>query len=307
MLCLLSRQFPPFVADFLDSGRHLKRKFREETVTDLLMADLIMLGGRRIAVEYPNEMVTGADMEWNFVNEDKGTFFRVLLQAKKAYSDSDNWKGQSYTQLFHKSGNSGKLQASVLCDAARAAPPSTFPMYIFYNPGQTCRLARRAACDKVEGVNLASGYEIEHLVTSAATTYQQRVNRSVATVSNLLFPLTAIFCPSTLREVGPFAYAGSQYSMPAMISFGGGLPSLGIPQLPTPETIRDRILGMIQFSSRPIDDSYSPTKPTVEVASEIPDDVLQLLEQRSALAESAVRIGPRWRIVFMSSEPNKTE
>ena len=52
------------------------------------MGSLITAGGRRIIVEFPNEPVTGADMEWNFVNLDDGTVFRILLQASNAIARS---------------------------------------------------------------------------------------------------------------------------------------------------------------------------------------------------------------------------
>lgn len=44
MLCLLADEFPPFVARFLQRSYDLRRRFREETVTDLLMGSLITAG-----------------------------------------------------------------------------------------------------------------------------------------------------------------------------------------------------------------------------------------------------------------------
>jgi hypothetical protein len=64
MLCYFSHQFPPFVANFLQRGRVLRRRFREESITDLLMGSLVALGGGRLVVEFPDEPKTGADMEW---------------------------------------------------------------------------------------------------------------------------------------------------------------------------------------------------------------------------------------------------
>ncbi|WP_406567276.1 DUF6615 family protein [Azospirillum fermentarium] len=40
----MARQFPPFVESFLERSRRLRRRFREETVTDLLMGNLIRAG-----------------------------------------------------------------------------------------------------------------------------------------------------------------------------------------------------------------------------------------------------------------------
>src|ERR1700745_707121 len=83
MLCHFADAFPRIVADFLQSGRALRRGFREESVTDLLMGSLRLLGDRRIIVDFPDEPVTGGNMEWNFVNLNPRSFFRLLIQAKQ--------------------------------------------------------------------------------------------------------------------------------------------------------------------------------------------------------------------------------
>jgi hypothetical protein len=43
MLCDLAHTFPTWVAKLLERDRHLRRNFREETITDLLMASLVGL------------------------------------------------------------------------------------------------------------------------------------------------------------------------------------------------------------------------------------------------------------------------
>jgi len=40
---------------FWSGGRTLRRRFREETVTDLMMGSLIPAGGGRVIVEFPDE------------------------------------------------------------------------------------------------------------------------------------------------------------------------------------------------------------------------------------------------------------
>jgi hypothetical protein len=66
MLCDLARSFPPKVAELLERDRGLKRNFREESVTDLLMASLIGLEPFGIRVDFPDEPTTGGDMDWIF-------------------------------------------------------------------------------------------------------------------------------------------------------------------------------------------------------------------------------------------------
>jgi hypothetical protein len=149
-LCQLSHQFPPFVEGFLERSRRLRRRFREETVTDLLMGSLITAGGRRIIVEFPDEPVTGADMEWNFVNRDDGTFFRILIQAKQCYGDGKVWTRHGYKELFHTVGSSAKLQAVALCDTARAEI-ATHPLYIFAIQRAHAQLQERAGSEPLRG------------------------------------------------------------------------------------------------------------------------------------------------------------
>jgi hypothetical protein len=82
MLCYFACEFPQFVAVFLHGSRGTGRSFREETITDIMMANLKLLGRDRVIVRFPNEPRTGADMEWNFVNRSDGSYYRLLIQAK---------------------------------------------------------------------------------------------------------------------------------------------------------------------------------------------------------------------------------
>ena len=163
MLCQFARQFPPFVADFMESSRDLGRRFREETITDMMMAALKIAGGQRVIVRFPNEQETGGDMEWNFVNPYDRTFYRLVIQAKCAYPNGPFWTRHSYRHLSHRTDN--KFQADVLCEYARQARYPTYPLYFFYNPAHTCSLADRDGWPGIEGVNLANGYQIRSYAT----------------------------------------------------------------------------------------------------------------------------------------------
>jgi len=46
MLCSLAHTFPGFVEDFLDLSNGLSRRFREETVTDMFMSNMVAMGGK---------------------------------------------------------------------------------------------------------------------------------------------------------------------------------------------------------------------------------------------------------------------
>jgi hypothetical protein len=288
MLCQLARHFPPYVAHFLDSCRSLNRRFREETITDLLMANLVMAGQGRVIVEFPDEPSTGADMEWNFVNPDDGTFFRLLLQAKRSYEKKGGWERHTYEQLMHTVGPGGPLQATILCDAA-STHPATYPLYIFYHPGLTCDEARRAGSSTIAGVNLASGYAIERLITSATTPKERGENRRLGTIHPLWFQLSALFCPPTLLPPMPVAFAGR---MP----FQTIIP-------PTPEIVQQRVLGIANSGLQ----GSEPLRRVPPVSKEIPDEiqaVIRLREERGPLPSHGLKF---WRATFLSSSPRDME
>lgn len=301
MLCRLAHQFPFFIEQFLEQSRPLRRRFREETVTDLLMGCLITAGGGRIIVEFPDEPVTGGDMEWNFVNPDDGTFFRILLQAKRSYGNGKVWTRHCYKELLHKAGSGPRFQAVALCDTARAQA-ATYPLYIFYSPEQTCVAARAAGFQYVAGASLADGYQIEHLVKGASTQTQRTRNKSLKEIAPLLRPLAFLFCPPTILVGGALARSGV-FDLPvALVLDDQGRPDLGVPVPPTPKTIRQRIV-RLQESLAIADVDEMATLPEVPPVSEdIPEDVRNAIGGRRAKAWSEAR-PERWRMTFVSASP----
>lgn len=300
MLCYLAHQFPPFVANFLERSRPLRRRFREETVTDLLMGSLVA-AGRRMIVEFPDESVTGADMEWNFVNPDDGTFFRILLQAKQCYGRGKVWRRHGYKELLHTVGRGPKLQAVALCDTARAEA-ATYPLYIFYHPESTCTAARASGVTTVTGASLADGYTIERLVTGSTTRTLRTRNKSLKTIAPLLFPLSDLFCPPTALETGPQALASDQFLRPITIGRAGGRTVVGVPIPPTPAVIRDRIVGSLESMAKPGEKAGTEIPSVPAVAENIPSEVLSTIERArfGSTSEHGLR---RWRVTFVSASP----
>jgi hypothetical protein len=163
MLCQFAHDFPPFVTEFMDSSLDMGRRFREETITDMMMAGLRLVGRDRVIVRFPNEPTTGADMEWNFCNPQDNTFYRLVLQAKCAYGDGPDWGRHSYRYLSHCVR--GHYQSDILCNEARRSSEPTYPLYIFYNPAHTCRSASEDGFSSIEGATLASGYVVRSFAT----------------------------------------------------------------------------------------------------------------------------------------------
>lgn len=305
MLCQLAHQFPPFVAGFLERSRPLRRRFREETVTDLLMGSLITAGGRRIIVEFPDEPVTGADMEWNFVNPEDGTFFRVLIQAKKSYGAGKVWTRHGYKELLHTAGSGPKLQAVALCDTARAES-ATYPLYIFYHPESTCGAAAAAGFAAVTGASLADGYLIERLVMGASTRTLRTRNKSLKKIAPLLFPLSDLFCPPTVLATGPQAFAPSGFTFPVAVGRERGRPIIGVPVPPTPAVIRERIAASREVLAGTGERAATDLPALPPVAEEIPEEVRATIEraQEGRTGKPGLR---RWRVTFVSASPRDPE
>lgn len=305
MLCEFADALPAFVESFLDRGRMLRRRFREETITDIVMGSMITAGVGRVVVDFPNEPVTGADMQWDFVNPDDNTFFRILLQAKQAYGDGSSWTRHCYRELFHASGTPLKLQSQALCDTARNATVPTYPLYIFYNSLRTCALARKHGNFHVIGVTLADAYEIEGLVRAATTRALRTRNRSLGQIAPHFFHLTKLFCPPSVLPAGPFAFVPRAFLL--YLANVAGQMVVGAPIPPTPQEIQNRLVEVRPsgFADSPIVDGRHSSKDAQavpEVGHTIPDDVRAVLSRRGMSAPEAGATN-RWRVTFISSSP----
>lgn len=318
MLCQFAHQFPEFVAGFFERGRVLQRRFREETVTDLIMGQLLAIGRPDVIVEFPDETKTGADMEWNFVNRDKGTFFRLLVQAKQLYGDGNIWRRLNYRELFHHTGRGGPLQVSVLCNAARSATHATVPIYFFYNPQSARKLADSKGYPNLRGINWADGYLVERLVTSAATRAQRTSHKSLGKIYPLLHEMPDLLCTGIFRRVGPLAlFPGAGFAVsgrPILI----GPRGIAVALPPRPEDIRERLLTTRSLAApvaplgrRPVAQGQVrddiDASPIPEVSANIPPEITRVIEARGERADSRTVPLLNWRVTFLSSEPARDE
>lgn len=263
MLCYFACEFPLFVAGFLHSSRTTGRSFREETITDIMMANLKLLGRDRIIVRFPNEPRTGADMEWNFVNRSDGSYYRLLIQAKLASGETPNWTRHTYRQLSHCVR--GEYQADILCEEARTSILPTYPLYIFYHPLHICQSAMRARCPNVEGVNLANGYLVRY--------HAVREERRLTFFDRQLTSLRDLFCD----------------------------PIQDDKYLPTPADVHNYLLNKsgIQFSRAALFRTMEIDQPP-DIGTTIPDDVLRIIEHPD---EGAPTQSDRWTVIFLSDRP----
>ncbi|WIG49932.1 MAG: hypothetical protein OJF48_000849 [Afipia sp.] len=248
-----------------------------------MMASLISVGQPMVFVEFPDESVTGADMEWNFVNPHTPSFFRILVQAKRAFGEGKSWKRHSYRELFHVSGS--RLQAETLCDSARNGN-ATYPLYVFYHPGHTCELAAKAGFSSVSGVNLADGFVIEKLVK---TNKKRSGNNSLGKIQPHLFPLSSLFCPENLVLLDPMAYFSSSV---VVLNRNG----IGVPIPPSPDVIRDRLIQIRRQSSS--SELILGELDIPEISEVIPREIMDLIEARGDRRK--LEKLNRWRVTFVS-------
>ena len=102
-------------------------------------------------------------MEWNFLNRTNHTFYRLLIQPKRAYGDDALLSRHTYRYLSHRTSG-GRYQADILWDVAR---PCAGPV--------------------VEGVNLANGYSIRRFARIG--------KRNILGIRPHMHSLTRLFCP----------------------------------------------------------------------------------------------------------------
>ncbi len=179
MLCEFANRFPRELALLLERDRHLSRNFREETATDLLMMGLTALQPLGVRVDFPDEVVTGADMDWIFAAPHEvggGRYLRLLIQAKRAKEEKlkskpDYWY---YDQLDH--GDPKGSQASTLMNWAASSPDgmNSLPIYMFYHPDSALQPQDHRG-PAIEGVNLRLAKDVVGVVSGGCHRNQKRV------------------------------------------------------------------------------------------------------------------------------------
>ncbi len=173
LLCRFGHHFPQLASRILERERGKTRNFREETITDLLMAGLVPFEPLQIKTDFPvNEAATGEDMDWEFVDEhapDGRRYLKLHIQAKRAHHSKTKKPYWPYRSLDHavsppsptgtskppkgmaKSAPQYGNQHKILLDEA-ARLGNCVPLYMFYHPKSALDLASKLL-PAVEGVN----------------------------------------------------------------------------------------------------------------------------------------------------------
>lgn len=185
------------VAEFLDLEQHLKRRFREDSITDILIASLLSLPGNNIVVLTPPEVKTGGDFDLIVIEPSSGDAVQFRIQAKRLTPHQDNWTTGSYSELAHPK-NTGAQSRTLIRGLGREAIP-TIPLYAFYNPAHVCA----ASGGVLSGVELASGWEVRERVKAIVKAKPKRLPfKRIGSLQPLFFPLTTILCSPKQKPDG---------------------------------------------------------------------------------------------------------
>lgn len=179
-------------ADFLELEMRIGRRFREDSVTDIIIASLLKIGSSDATVFTPPEVKTGGDFDLVIYRPGTGDGVQYRIQSKRLVLNQTNWAWSSYRELDHPNG-SGKQASTLIRSSAQEKMP-TIPLYAFYNPLTVCEASR----GELIGIQLADGRAISSivraLVRAKAEGKRPRWKR-VEYLQHLFFPLSTILCP----------------------------------------------------------------------------------------------------------------
>ncbi|MER9585243.1 hypothetical protein NKJ01_25425 [Mesorhizobium sp. M0276] len=172
-------------------------------MTDIFTGALAAFAGPELVIQYPDEAVTGADLDLRFWHVATGRELQLRIQAKRlsaAYNAKKavNIEHRSYHELLHKPARSAKFQFESLADA----PAPWMPLYMFYNHQSAADdLFFASVGPMVSGVNLAFAADVAKELTvklkaAKATPMSVKHHKRLSHLRKHLFGLEAILCPS---------------------------------------------------------------------------------------------------------------
>jgi len=198
-LCDLSDRIPTMIAEFLELETQIGRRFREDSVTDIIISYLLKIGGSNATIFTPSEIKTGGDFDLVIYQPGTGDSVQYRIQSKRLVFNANNWAWSSYRELDHPHGT-GKQASTLIRSSAQEKMP-TIPLYAFYNPLGVCEASK----DEIAGIQLAGGRAIgaivRALIKARAKGRRPRWKR-VEYLRHLFFPLSTILCPPAKESSG---------------------------------------------------------------------------------------------------------
>ncbi|WP_346295888.1 hypothetical protein LRC39_24000 [Rhodopseudomonas sp. P1] len=282
MLCELAYAFPPRVADFLERDRNLKRNFREESVTDLLIASLTALEKFGVRVDLPDEPTTGGDMEWIYVAPKEiggGRYLRLIIQAKRAQYCRSNGGYWYYHHLDHGVPPGNQAQVLMSYAASSAVGAATLPLYMFYHPASALVAAQNNR-PAIEGVNVVFARLVAPIVQGGCKRSAKRVD----SWRDNFMPLAELLCwpVQVLGASDPKAPSATNFMLGTQ---DFRLPTLGAAFHP------DLVAGRMRRQANRFGASRS--MPQIEPAEGLPEDIRRGVEGVSTKEDRKVLHRPR--------------
>lgn len=181
MLCEFAKRFPRDLAQLLERDRHLSRNFREETATDLLMMGLMPLQPLGVRVDFPDEKITGADMDWIYAAPHEvggGSYLRLMIQSKRCREQKlkDGSSYWYYDHLDHGTPKGSQIQTLVNHAATSPDGMATLPLYMFYHPRSALQRAA-GALPAIEGINMRLARDVVGIVAGGCKRKEKKVSR----------------------------------------------------------------------------------------------------------------------------------
>jgi hypothetical protein len=300
MLCDFAQAFPAFVAGMLEREDHLKRSFREETLTDMWVASLVPLKKYGVHVDLAVESETGGDLEIWFLSKQLDKALAFVIQAKRIHCRrssprpgpciTKSWKTHSFAHLDHPGGKGRSKggQAHDLVKASKDAGRNLYPLYAFYAPQHVCDTSRQA----VQGVMLADGFEVcRRIVTGLRN---RKRFKQIKALQDLFIPLSAMFCVNSWTKLSAEINASdfaNQYVLFKLAASG-----VDILNIPGPEDIQRSMSDALGKTSK-FERTISPV-----LTENIPADIRALVSGEPRWGEDRWHVQNRSRIVFVASK-----
>lgn len=191
---------PRLLATFIDLELNLSRRFREDTLSDLVIASFLQLPGVPVAVLTPNESRTGSDFDLEIVDLNARTTFAYRIQAKRLGYPTINPAFRSYPYLDHRV--KGVLQSDILCDPKNlSGPVPIVPIYAFFNNASVSQAIG------VPDIGLVDGFYINKIIHRSITTTPKPLFKRISSIQHLFFEFKDLLCP-------PQAGSGSGLATP---------------------------------------------------------------------------------------------
>jgi len=300
-LCRFAQNFPQWAASILDRDQHKQRNFREETITDMLMAGLVPFAPMGIHVDFPvDESITGEDMDWEFVNEnavDGRRYLRLHIQAKRAISSTGKKPYWYYRELDHTLSTKAPLSSKSTGARSKTRPlkqhgmqharlideaskiPGCVPIYMFYHPGAA--VAPKAGnSPAIEGLNWIFANKIPKKLS---TKNWPRADKKTETWRPHFQPLSKILCfgHSTFKKIDPAADG-----VLGLFLIGSSNPS--------PGELSDRLNEIMGYAGDAGDDRVP-----IRAVEEIPASTLAAIRSSGSRTDGADLARPR--VIFNST------